>query len=412
MRSTILQTWGNGGKRAGRIILTAVAAISMAGCHQSAHQHETDATDIHAETDGQLHSGTDKQLHSGTDGQLHAGEIHFTPEQAEAAHLETDTVRTSPFSYVLRVGGQIRAQQGDEQAIVATSDGIISLSNSSLTEGTAVRRGEVIATVSARNLRDGDPVQKARVAYETAEREFSRARRLVADHIISDKEFDRARLEYETAKAAYEGQAASLTSQGVTVTSPIPGYIKSLLVAQGEYVSVGQSIATVTQNRRLQLRADVPQRHFPHLRDLRSAHFRTAYDDRVYRLDDLHGRLLSYGRSATRDASYIPVTFEFDNVGDLLPGAFAQVYLLSAPRPDVISIPLTAITEEQGRHYVYLHLGEDIYRKQEVRTGMDDGIRVEVLSGLTPGDRVVTRGAYQVRLASVSTAIPGHSHSH
>ena len=52
------------------------------------------------------------------------------------------------------------------------------------------------------------------------------------------------------------------------------------------------------------------------------------------------------------------------------------------------------------------------YKKQEVTLGADNGKEVQILSGLKAGDKVVTKGAYQVKLASASNAIPAHSHEH
>lgn len=69
-------------------------------------------------------------------------------------------------------------------------------------------------------------------------------------------------------------------------------------------------------------------------------------------------------------------------------------------------------TEEQGIFFVYLQLDEEGYKKQEVTLGADNGKSVQILTGIKPGDRVVTEGAYQVRLASASNAIPAHSHEH
>ncbi len=387
------------------IATLSATALILCGCHQ--HNHN-EAGHSHDEA-GHSHN---ESGHSAADSHAHAGEIHFTHEQAEAAHLELETIQPSPFRFVLKTSGEIQATQGDEQTIVATSGGVLHFANTNIIEGTAVRQGETIASISASSLQDGDPVQKAKLAYETAEQEFRRAERLVAEQIISVKAFEQARMQYETAKATYEGQSANHTDKGINVTAPISGYIKSRLAGQGEYVSVGQPIAVVTQNRRLLLRADVSESNFRHLREIQSANFRTAYDNTVHRLDSLHGRLLSYGKSATDGASYIPVTFEFDNVGDFIPGSFAEVYLLSAPKENVLSIPVSALTEEQGLMFVYLHITADIYKKQEVTIGRNDGIRAEVLHGLHSGDRVVTRGAYQVKLASASTAIPAHAHSH
>lgn len=64
-----------------------------------------------------------------------------------------------------------------------------------------------------------------------------------------------------------------------------------------------------------------------------------------------------------------PSRFEFDNVGDFLPGAFADVWLLSSPRRGVVSIPVSSLTEEQGLKFVYLLIADEIYKKQEIHVG-------------------------------------------
>lgn len=61
---------------------------------------------------------------------------------------------------------------------------------------------------------------------------------------------------------------------------------------------------------------------------------------------------------------YIPVTFEFDNRGDVIPGSFVGVYLLSEERQGVISLPVSAITEEQGLNFVYLQVDAECYRNR------------------------------------------------
>lgn len=80
------------------------------------------------------------------------------------------------------------------------------------------------------------PCARAKIAYETALKEYERAKGLVADQIISAKEFEQVRLRYENARTTYEAQAADMTASGVRVTSPISGYVTSGLVGQGDYV--------------------------------------------------------------------------------------------------------------------------------------------------------------------------------
>jgi RND family efflux transporter MFP subunit len=274
-----------------------------------------------------------------------------------------------------------------------------------------VSAGQSIVTISAKKLLEGDPAAKTKIAYETALKEYKRAENLAKDQIISTKEFEQVKLRYETAKTTYDAQASNNTAKGVSVTSPISGYLKNRLVSQGEYVSVGQAIATVSQNKRLQLRAEVTESNFKILKSIKTANFKLSYDKTVYKLSDLNGKLLSYGKSSGDNTFYIPVTFEFDNIGDIIPGAFAEVYLLSSPQNNVISIPVSSITEEQGLFFVYLQLDAEGYKKQEVELGENNGERVHILSGLKVGDKVVTKGVYQVKLAATSTVMPeGHNH--
>lgn len=390
-----------------------ITAIWLTGCNRSQTKEARTPEDTHQHTEADGHTHSPGDAHHHEDEHEHTDEITFTREQAEAAGLTIETVSPGTFLQVIKTSGQIEPAQGDEVTIVATSHGVVSFTNLSVSDGTAVRAGEAIVSISARNLPDGDPAIKNKMEYETALKEFQRAEELIKDQIISTREYEQTRLRYETARTAYEAQASNITTKGVTVTSPISGYIKSRLAGQGEYVSVGQPVAIVTQNKRLRLKAEVSENYFGHLKSISSANFIPAYNQTVYSLSDLNGRLLSFGKASDRQSLYIPVTFEFDNTGDIIPGAFAEVFLLSSPLANVISVPVSALTEEQGLHFVYLQMHEEAYRKQEVTSGQNNGERVQILSGLEPGDNVVTNGVYQVKLAATSSVIPeGHSHNH
>ena len=122
--------------------------------------------------------------------------------------------------------------------------------------------------------------------------------------------------------------------------------------------------------------------------------------------------MLSYGKASDENGYYVPVTFEFDNKGNIIPGAFVEIFLLSSAMENVISLPHSALTEEQGSFFAYLQLDKEGYKKQLVTLGADNGESVQILSGIKTGDRVVIKGAFQVKLASASNAIPAHSHEH
>ena len=194
--------------------------------------------------------------------------------------------------------------------------------------------------------------------------------------------------------------------------SPIGGYVKACLVKEGDYVSVGQPMMTVTQTRSLYLRANVPERYYSQMGTLHSAKFKTAYGDRVYSLAQMNGRLVATGKQTGDGSPYIPVTFEFANRADVPTGTFVETYLLTAPRQGVVTVPVSALTDEQGLNFVYIQTDPTCYERREVTVGQTDGERVEIKSGLKAGEKVVAKGAVQVRLAGASNTIPGHTHNH
>ncbi len=343
--------------------------------------------------------------------EAHSDEIVLTPEKAKAAGVETETVAPALFRYVIPAGGQLLTAQGEETTVVASTAGVVSFTRP-LTDGTAVQKGAALLSVSAQNIQDGDPVGRARIAYLTAKDEYERAARLAEKQIVTKKELNRLKEEFENARIAYEALRPNRSGNGVQIQSPITGFVKSCLVKEGDFVTVGQALLSVTQTKRLTLRAEVSERYYAQLSGITSTNFRTPYDGQTYSLDKLKGRLLSRGKAAGEGSYYIPVSFEFDNCGQMIPGSYVECFLLSAEKPNVISIPNSALTEEQGVYFVYLQIDEEGYRKQEVKLGMTDGERTEITAGLNPGDKVVTQGAIHVKLASASAAIPAHTHNH
>ncbi len=393
-----------------RLFFIGVAsAVILTGCH---HKHEEGHDHSHDHSHDTVKTEEAREGDEHEESHEHSSDvIVLEPEKAEAAGVKADTITPGAFHGVITTGGKILSASGDETTIVATSAGVVSLSRP-VTEGMAVGQGSTIFSITSSGLQDGDVSQRARITYETAKSEYERAQKLIADKIITEKEYLAAKADFENAELAYKAVGGGNGSKGVAVKSPAGGYVKECLVKAGDYVEVGQPMMVVTQNRHLYLRAEVPERDYAAINQVSSAKFKTSYSDKVYDIKDLNGRLLSYGKTSGSSSSFIPVTFEFDNASGLIPGAFAEVYLLTNDRSNVISVPVSALTEEQGVHFVYIREDEECYRKQEVRLGPSDGQQTEITEGLKGGEVLVTEGAIHVKLASAGKSIPGHTHNH
>ena len=406
-------------RRISYYLLSLVFVAGMVACGGKSHDHlDHDHDHEHAEeTEQHDHNAEEADLEAKEAGSeakgAHADEIILSVEKARAAGVKVEEIKPGMFHGVIHTSGKVMSASCDETAVVATISGRVQYKNH-VSEGLKVAAGTTLFSITSAGMQmaDGDPVQRARIDYERAERDYTRAKILIKDKIISEKDLAVAKAEYEAAKLTYTSMQRTRSAGGVAVTAPRGGYVKQCMVNGGDYVEAGQTLAVITQNKHLYLRAEIPERHFNELNKIRCAKFRTSYSNRLYDITDMGGHIQSYGRSAEVNNSYIPVIFEFNNTGDVVQGSYAEIYLITQDRPNVISLPLTALTEEQGIHFVYIQVDAEGYRKQEVTLGESDGERVEILSGVKQGDRVVTKGAVQVRLASAANAIPAHNHNH
>jgi len=107
------------------------------------------------------------------------------------------------------------------------------------------------------------------------------------------------------------------------------------------------------------------------------------------------------------------VEFEINNHPDLSPGAMLEVFLMTRPNTQQLSVPLSAVLEEMGSYITFVQKSAESYEKQVVEIGVNDGKVVQILSGLSIGDKVITKGALQVKLASMSGIVDPHAgHNH
>lgn len=380
--------------------------------HDHGHDHDHQGHSHEGHDHGHEGHNHEAEAHEGHDhgNGGHDGEIVVSLERQKTFGITTDTVAVGDFNEVIHTSGQILSAMGDEMTIVAKSSGVVSFGK--LAEGSAVGKGSLIATISSKELGGGDQLAKVKATYEAAKKEYERDIQLSKDNIVSESHLDQSKLAYEQAKAEYDALASGTSKDGnVSVTSPLGGFIKKLNVNQGDYVETGTPIAVVSQNRRLRLRADVSEKYYGLVSGIKDANFSTSYSDETYNLKALNGRLVGYGKASDGDY-YIPVTFEFDNKGDLIAGSYVDVFLKSSASSKSISVPVSAVVEDQGIHYVFVQEDETCFTKREVRLGQSDGQRVLVKSGLNEGEVVVATGAVQVKLASVTAVPAGHTHSH
>lgn len=341
-------------------------------------------------------------------------EIPYLKEQAWKVEFANQEVKKQVFFYSIRTTGQILTPPSDEAVISAKAGGIVSFNGNSYLSGMQVFKGENLFSITGSSLNEENistKILEARFNFEKAKVDYERASELVKDKIISEKEFNIIQNNYNIARTLYNSITNNYSPNGVRIYTPISGFLRTINVKQGEYVETGQTLAVVSKNNRLLLKADLSQKYFDIINNINSANFKTP-DGKTYTTEELNGAYILHGRNTGQDNLLLPVNFEIDYRNELIPGTFVEVYLKTTRIPDAIVIPVSSLIEEQGVFYVYVQTSGEGFEKREVTITGSDGLLVQVLSGIEEGERVVTKGAYQIKLASLSGAMPVHGHEH
>lgn len=338
------------------------------------------------------------------------GLIVLSSEQLKTLGVEAETVVRGEFSEVVKVSGEISAMPGSEGAVAARQAGIVKLA-SGISAGVSVNPGRTIATVTARGMSGGDPNEAARVAYQAAKRELDRLTPLHKEGIVSTRDYNAALQRVEETRVAMGTVSGSGAS---AATAPVSGVITSIDVVDGQFVDAGQTIATISSNNALTLRADLPESRAAWLPGISGARFRPTYSDVVIDVTAAGGKMVSRPSASSASGGYIPVYFTLPKGSqEIINGTYCEVYLLGSTRQEVITVAEKAVSEQQGKYFVYVEKSPGHYEKRPVTIGLTDGERREILAGLQPGEHVVGKGMTFVKLAETSGAVPeGHSHSH
>ncbi|HEY0054618.1 MAG TPA: efflux RND transporter periplasmic adaptor subunit [Pedobacter sp.] len=343
------------------------------------------------------------------------GEISYLKEQAWKVEFANTPITRGTYYQSIKASGTLIGATGDEVSLVASTPGVVKFASSQNAIGVRVGAGQTLFTISGGGAIDNNldvAIRTARSELAKAREDYRRATELIKDQLITRSEFSEARLRYQNAQSQLSSLSKNYSAAGRRITAPISGYIKNIMVTEGAFVEMGQPLAIVGKNQKLLLKADVSQQYFTQLRQVKEANFLTAATgERLFNTRDLNGRLISVGQTAA-NSPYVSVTFEINNPGNLVSGSVADVFLKSSPIANAISVPKTSLIEEQGTFYVYVQTAGESFQKREVTLGSSDGETALILTGLTEGERVVTKGANQIKLATMSGAVPAHGHEH
>ncbi len=259
-------------------------------------------------------------------------------------------------------------------------------------EGDWVESGELLA------LLDGEAesvaLEEAALRAEAAQREFARGEALHAEQGISNKELQDLRFRWEEADA--QRKAAALRLAYTRILAPFSGRVTERLVAPGQHVVAGTTLFRLVDSDPLLACVYLPEKLAA----------RIAIGQAVRILPDsapereLPGEVLRIAPIVDTRTGTVKVTCRVSSGDELLrPGSFVRVQVETDLHEDVLVIPKRALVPEGGETYVFKAVADSVI-KVSITTGYADAGRVEVLSGLVEGDRVVSVGTGSLKSGS------------
>lgn len=350
--------------------------------------------------------------------------IPYLKETQWKTTYATALAEAGSLSGSVRANAEIQALPGRRVELVAPISGRLEVSGEVPGLGTVVQKGAVLFSLVPLSEGDaasaGAALARAESALALAERDLKRLESLASQEIASQAQLEAARAAVEVAGADRDAAAAQRAAwmgsgrgTGLVVRAPIDGVIAAADLTPGALVQGGERLLVVVEASRVRLVANVPDTDAVGLEGSPGARFTLSGTDLSFSTAERGGRLVAVGAAVDPITRTVPVIYELDNAdGRLKPGLFAAADLYTAEVSDGVIIPESAVVDDGGLPIVYVMDGGETFFARRVVLGSRQGGRVLVRSGVSPGERVVSQGAYEIKLAAASGTIPEHGHAH
>ncbi len=253
--------------------------------------------------------------------------------------------------------------------------------------GDRVRKGQLLALVRPSDL--PDQLEAARVAHDLAKTNRERAEKLAPSGVVSQQELQAAEAQYQAAAANLAALAVRLGE--TKITSPLDGVVSARRLDPGALVGPTAqtgSILTVQNTDVLRVFLPVNERDVADL---------AVGQEATVELDAMPGKRYT-GKVVRISPAFDPVTRTLDaevhikNPGELRTGMYGRGYVTTAVHKDAVVVPAGAVQISNDRSYVFVLQGDRV-KRTEIKTGVDGGDWLEVTSGLTREDQIITAGA-------------------
>jgi len=300
-------------------------------------------------------------------------------DQGQATAVAVEMARRAPIASYYTATATLEPNK--EAEVLSRVSGVILSIEAE--EGDRVTEGQTLLRIEDREFRYR--LKQAEAEYEKQQTRLDRMQKMFEGNLTSAEEFDTARNDFQAAEAAAE--LAELELSYTQMGAPFTGHITRRHVDPGQTVSNGTALYSISDLERLLARVFVPAKEF-----------RSIQADQPVELvldstnDRLQGRIKLVSPIIDPQSGTIKLTVEvLKYPRNTRPGDFAEVKIVTDRHDQALVVPRTAVISERGEFLVYV-AADSTAERRVVQTGFEDDRQIEIVAGLTEGERVVVQG--------------------
>lgn len=342
------------------------------------------------------------------------GGVSFLKEQAWKIDFQTVPVISGKIYDIINTSGVWIPSPASVKSLAAKSNGMVDFKVNNLTEGTEVKRGQLLMSINSQGLASNNlstKIANAHISFEQIKSEYKRKKELYNSKIIPKAEFEKVESNFSIAKSNFQSLISGVSDGSKQILVPFDGFIKSISVSNGDYVEQGVALVSIGTHQSKVLKTQLAPNYGLSMENVKAIWYQTKVG-KWANVTDAQGKILSIGKGVERKNPLISVFAQVNAKIDIPEGSFTQVQIAMGNAIQNTIIPVSALLENYGSYSVIVQLSGESFESRSVKIGKRNGENVEILQGLEVGEVVVTKGAYQVKMASMSGSTPAHGHEH
>jgi RND family efflux transporter MFP subunit len=356
--------------------------------------------------------------------------IAYLKEQQWTNPFATAQVTDGDVRTAIRVPASIEPVTGGEAIVAAPADGRYS-TGAFPSVGDRVTAGQMLGRLEPRLAASGDDratlaagVAESQATVDAAKADLARAQRLLDERAVPARRVEdaqravaiaEARLQAAQARLAQRDQVlgsggSAASGNAFVLRAPIAGRVAEVYAAIGASFDEGAPLFRIVRTDRVELQAQVQSSDAPLSRAITGLALEIPGrpDPIVLEPDHVHDAGVIDPKTRA-----LPVQIEVANRGgQLLIGQTGTAVIYTGGTQRAPVVPRDAVLVEAGRPYVFVQAGGESFERRFVEIAARDGDVVGLRSGVKAGERVVTRGAYDIQLASAAKGLPAEGHVH